>query len=87
MIGSIILPISLFIYAFTGGYAWVNFMGTRSFLFRVFLAVAVVLNWFCRTLRGRSDVWILLDLDLRRRKLVHRREFFFFFTSPPQVPY
>ena len=27
MIGSIVLPIALFIYAFTGGYAWVNFMG------------------------------------------------------------
>ncbi|KAM0750746.1 MFS polyamine transporter [Meredithblackwellia eburnea MCA 4105] len=27
MVGAIVLPISLFIYAFTGAYSWVNFMG------------------------------------------------------------
>lgn len=27
MVGSVVLPIALFIFAFTGGYAWVHWMG------------------------------------------------------------
>lgn len=30
MVGAFFLPVALFIFAFTGAYSWVNFMGTSS---------------------------------------------------------